>query len=394
MKIKRYFAPDIRAALKQVREAQGPDAVILSNREVDGGVEIVAAVDYDALLNDLGVNGANASAKPVRPKTPAKAFEETEEDADAVPASSPLNELQGEIRTLRGMLEGQLAELASSEAERRYPKRALLTRRLRELGLSAALVDRIAAKVNEHKDFDSLWREALAVLAHQLAVTNDDIVSQGGVVALIGPTGVGKTTTVAKLAARFILRHGARSVAILTTDDRRIGAYEQIKIYGRILDAPTRLVRDLDSLRAALTELRHARLILIDTAGMSPRDMDLSEQFRLLANSREIHNYLVLSANTQLSALEETVRAFAPAHPKGVIVTKIDEATSLGGALSVACLHGLSIAYVSDGQRVPEDLRPARSPALVSRAVALQRQTEQRLASIPGAPRRAASHGI
>jgi flagellar biosynthesis protein FlhF len=384
MKIKRYFAPDIRQAIRMVRDEQGPDAVIISNRSIDGGVEIVAAVDYEALLSDLGINRGKAAAGSV----PAPAAVVAGEAPD--PA---IGDMRRELKSLRGLLENQLTDLAWGEMGRRHPQRTLLLRRLRELGLSAGMCRRIAHDVAEDADFDRAWRDALAVLAHNLPVTNDDILVHGGVVALVGPTGVGKTTTVAKLAARCILRHGARSVALVTTDGERIGAQEQLRVYGKILGAPVHFARDADALRGVLAEVRSHRLVLIDTAGMGQRDIRLSAQLNLLRTTpTPVRSCLVLSAAAQFAALEETVRAFSPAAPQSCIVTKVDETTSLGGVLSVAARHRLPFGYVSDGQRVPEDLRPARSHTLVSRAVSIQGQTEQLLASSNGAKGRVAIH--
>ena len=209
------------------------------------------------------------------------------------------------------MLEHQLSGLAWGDLGRRHPQRVLLIRRLRELGLGAALAQKIASEIPEQPDSERVWRQALALLSHYLPVTNDDILGHGGVVALVGPTGVGKTTSVAKLAARCLLRHGPKSVALITADDQRIGAHEQLKIYGQILDIPVRVARDHGSLQAALGELRAHRLILIDTAGMSQRDVRLAEQLSMVrAGSPAVKLYLVLAANAQIAALEETVAAF------------------------------------------------------------------------------------
>ena len=377
MKIKRYVAPDIRQAIRQVREEQGPDAVILSNRAVDGGVEIVVAIDYDALLKELGAGSPTSAAATYEAKAKAEAVD----TAGAEAADPALLDLRREVRTLRGMLEHQLSDLAWGEMGRKQPRRALLMRRLRELGLSAGLSQRIAADIRESNDFERAWRDALARLAHYLPVTDDDILAQGGVVALVGPTGVGKTTTVAKLAARFILRHGTGTVGLITTDEHRIGAQEQLKIYGKILGAPVWVARDAATLAAARDEMQGRKLVLVDTAGMSQRDVRLAEQFELIRTAHtSIRPYLVLAATGQLAALEETVRAFTQTRLAGCVITKVDETTSLGPVLSAVSQYRLPVAYVSEGQRVPEDLRPARSASLVSRCVAIQNQTEQQLA--------------
>ena len=398
MKIKRYFATDIRQAIRKVREEQGPDAVILSNRAVDGGVEIVAAVDYEAFVADLGNSGTtvgggttprmgevdrvgNTRSRPRREHAVEEMVPDASLDAETEDSFAGVGR---ELKTLRGMLEHQLSGLAWGELGRRHPQRVLLIRRLRELGLGAALANKIASEIPEQPDSERVWRQALALLSHYLPVTNDDILSHGGVVALVGPTGVGKTTSVAKLAARYLLRHGPRSVALITADDQRIGAHEQLKIYGQILDIPVRVARDHATLQAALSELRAHRLILIDTAGMSQRDVRLAEQLSMVrAGSAAVKLYLVLAANAQIAALEETVAAFSTTALQGAIITKADETSSFGGVLSVLSSHGLPVAYVSEGQRVPEDLAPARSHSLVSRCVAVMQQTRTALAKQP-----------
>lgn len=381
MKIKRYVAADMRQALRAVRDAQGPDAVILSTRKVDGGVEVVAAVDYEEAQNP----GADElppdpPARPRGPEPDAKAAPpvggrpfRTDVAVGEEPAVAALRE---EVRSIRGLLERQLSGLAWGELGRRQPQRAALLRRLAELELHPRLVRELVAQVPPATDLESAWRQALGVLAHWVPVGDEDLLDHGGVVALLGSTGVGKTTTVAKIAARFAMRHGADQVALLTTDSFRVGAVEQLRTYARLMGIPVRVVGARDELRTALDDLSGRRLVLIDTAGMSQRDIRLSEQLALLqGGSPPVRAYLVLSATAQRSALEEVVTAFRGAPLEGCIVTKLDEATGLGGVLSVVVEQRLRVAYVSDGQRVPEDLRPARAHHLVSKAVgAIQRR--------------------
>lgn len=413
MKIRRFFAPDMRQAIRKVREEQGPDAVILSNRRVEGGVEIIAAVDYDEDVLSESLRGAEPAAVQAAPRderilppaaadaTPApvsQPFSDVTETAQRTasepapgqepPARRPpeiewsqdpvLAEMRREIRGLRGLLENQLSGIAWGEMGRRQPWRAELLRRLTMLGLNSALCRTLADEVAGSEDVDHAWRHCLALLARRVPVMDDEILTHGGIVALIGPTGVGKTTTVAKLAARFALRHGQRQVALITTDNYRIGAHEQLRTYAQILGVPIQVAADGDELRAAINSLYDKRLVLIDTAGMSQRDVRLTEQLAALGSgSPMVKNYLVLSAMAQSAVLDETIRAFRHVELRGCILTKTDEAASLGGALSAVIQHQLPLAYVGDGQRVPEDLQPARAHNLVARAVALMQQSGQ-----------------
>jgi flagellar biosynthesis protein FlhF len=195
---------------------------------------------------------------------------------------------------------------------------------------------------------------------------------QGGVVALVGSTGVGKTTSVAKLAARYVLRHGQRHVALVTTDSYRIGAHEQLMTYGRLLGIPVQIASDHKELHSALNSLADKRLVLIDTAGMSQRDVRLSEQFATLADSGiPIRTLLVLSATAHPSVLTETVEAFSSVDLEGAILTKLDEAAKLGGVLSTVINQQLPLMFVTDGQRVPEDMHLARAQNLVQKAAEL-----------------------
>lgn len=364
MKIKRYFAPDIRQAIRLVRDNLGPDAVILGNVQVEGGVELIAAVDYDEEV----IRQSAHSPKPARPSAPAPAS-----PGKAAHTPDPaLVAMRREMKSLRGLLEQQMSSLAWGDLARRHPLRARLIQNLNDAGLSPELSRQIAAKVKDNADYDAAWRQALAVLAHQIQVTDDDILSQGGVVALVGPTGVGKTTTIAKLAARFVLRHGARHVALITADNYRIGAHEQLSTYGRILGLPVMQVANAQELRSALTAFQDKRLVLIDTAGMSQRDVRLAEQLKTLRDGApSIKSYLVLSATSQMSTLLEIARAYQSMRLSGSILTKLDESTSLGGLLSLVIRAGLPVAYVSEGQRVPEDLAAARAHQLVASGISL-----------------------
>ncbi len=525
MKIKRFVAADMRQAIKRVREEQGPDAVILANRKVAEGVEIIAALDYDeeALYRQSeGATGEDREPRGAAPqqarraKAPAAApaaaasqdrpraadapkrddsfanmarhYAELDEaddfdddfaasaldpaDLEALaeddfegypprsgrdPARSPahyragdamadgmpdladarargrqmagdadqqlrsdadgahslrrraalqrdefdelgadyprgpagsallrdepealagragdraLGDMQRELQALRGLMENQLSVLEWNNLSRRQPLRVALLSRFEQMGVGSDIAESIVGQIVEGEDVERAWRQALQLLVRRVPVADDDFLNEGGVIAVVGPTGVGKTTTVAKLAARFAMRHGPRNLALVTSDTYRIGAQEQLLHYARILGVPLKTANDGDELAKILAAYLDKQLVLIDTAGMSQRDLRLTEQFKTLRSSSAlVKPYLVLSANAQLSALDETVRAFNRVELAGAIVTKLDEAASIGGALTVACRHRLPIACVGTGQRVPEDLQGARAAQLVERAL-------------------------
>lgn len=402
MKIKRFFAADMRSAIRQVRDAQGPDAVILSTRSVEGGIEIISAIDFDEnLVAEIAAREPQQEPSPAPPEplqdTP-ELFESWDDDedialdADAVadeeeaPARDgesgnivwtqdpAISQLQRELKNVKTLLQDQLSQLAWNDFSRREPLRAQLLGRLLKLGLDVSLARRIAHGVNQFDNPDKAWREALLMLVRTLRTGDNELLDHGGVVALVGATGVGKTTTAAKIAARYAMHHGPSQVALVTTDAYRIGAQKQLLTYGRILNVPVHVVTNEDDMTETLSRLHDRGLVLIDTAGMSQRDLRLSDQFSRLRCLGDVQPYLVASANTQRAVLDDVVRAFEGIRLTGCILTKVDEAVSLGDALSVMIRYELPVAYVTDGQQVPEDLHEARSHRLVSAAVALARR--------------------
>jgi flagellar biosynthesis protein FlhF len=372
MKIKRFFAPDIRQAIRRVRETLGPDAVILSNRSVEGGIELVAAIDYDEAAFAAAQPGAGGpaeaapadAAKPEDRPRPAPRAPRVEWSQD--PA---IVEMRREMQTLRRLMENELGGLAWRDLGQRRPESRELLRRLLDLGLPGTMARGLSERLGDESDLEQLWRKALYLLAHGLQVAETDLLDAGGVVAVVGPTGVGKTTTIAKLAARFVMRHGARHLALVSTDDFRIGAREQLHTYGRILNVPVKSAGSLEELEATLNALTDRRLVLIDTAGMGPRDLRLQEQLAMLrVGDRPVRRFLALAANTERTALERAVKAFCQVPPDACVLTKLDEAGRFGGLIATLIAHRLPAAYVTDGQRVPEDLHLARAHTLVTRA--------------------------
>lgn len=391
MKIKRFIAPNMREAMRMVREEQGDEAVILSNRRVEGGIEVVAATDYDAALVQHAALReppavAPAPAMPREPAmtsmvsmTPPPRVRETQMQmpasmpapraADHPPAGLELTALRTEMLGLRKLIEQQMAGQAWGDLKARNPVRAEVVRRLVGCGIELKLARELAAELPDTATADRARFLPMALLSRRVPAYKNEWLDAGGVVSLVGATGVGKTTTIAKLAARYVQSWGLRDVALVTTDHFRIGAQEQLFTYGRLLGVPVLTADNHTELCHALEKLRDRKLVLIDTAGISPRDENLSKQFAMLSGLPVPNRTaLVLSASSQAADLDDQYRRFAPADPGAVILTKLDEASRLGGALSCVVRHGLPLAYTTDGQRVPEDLSPARPDQLVLRA--------------------------
>lgn len=375
MKIVRQIAPDMRQALRAVREQLGADAVILSSRRTSGGVEITAAIDFDAEQLEA-TEPARAAPDAERSGFDAFAAATAAAPAAQTPAAPASDATSEELRALRRVLETQLAHLAWNDLTRRAPVHTELLRELTEIGLAQDIAARTVALLPSNTDLAHARRLAISAFAQQVVVTGDRWLENGGRIALVGPTGVGKTTLIAKLAVRWVLRHGPRDLALISADSVRIGAAEQMRALGRLLGAPVFAIDDVHELPDALGRVAGKRFVLVDTPGSSQRDAQLTERLAALAAAGpQLETALVLAASTQAGAIEETVRRFAPANATSCLLTKLDEAASLGGLLSIAVKERLPIAYVSEGQRVPEDLRPARALELVSGAFQLARTT-------------------
>jgi flagellar biosynthesis protein FlhF len=441
--IKKFHAQTTRDALRQVRDALGASAIILSNRQVAGGVEIIAVADLDmaaltaqaepalwaatparkpapapeppvarpaptprpdpgltledaapqlatlteylSMRENAAAGGSTIRPSPARQQAAARASD-AQPGVAVPPLSSPpvapahqaadlaagVDELAREMRLLRGMVEGQLAGFAWHDLTQRDPMRIEAMKRLLAAGFSAGFSRQLLEMLPaQEKDLQQAlkWLKQTITRNVRVAGPDDDIIEKGGVYALVGPTGVGKTTTVAKLAARAVLRHGAGKVALVTTDTYRIGAQDQLRIYGRILGTPVFAVRDENDLELTLSDLHSRHLVLIDTVGMSQRDKRVTEQVALLCGEgREVNRLLLLGAPSQGVTLEEVARAYAGPGLIGAVLTKIDEALTYGPVLDVAIRHELPLHFVTNGQRVPEDLHLANPTYLADRA--------------------------
>jgi flagellar biosynthesis protein FlhF len=249
--------------------------------------------------------------------------------------------------------------------------------RLLDCGFSKTLTSKIANRLGSHKHFDTAIAKSQEMLARVVPIADDRLLEDGGIAALVGSTGVGKTTTIAKLAAQFILKHGSRQIALITTDNYRIGAHEQINTYGKILDVPVRVASDAEELRQHIDSFSDKRLILIDTAGMSQRDLRLAEQLKTLQHGDlPIQAYLVMSATTQYKAALEIMDAFQILEPQATILTKFDEAVSKATALSALIERRMPLSFITDGQQVPEDIYMPDADALIQQCM-LKEHDEQ-----------------
>ncbi len=402
MKIKRYIGKDMREVLWRVRQEQGPDAVILSTRRVEEGIELIAAIDYDEALMRQATSTAPPSSRPggqaARQPTAAATGPDPDAPAAQAGAASPpveqlarelveripaaddearhaaaaatsavtvaadteLTAVQAELRSLRGLLETQLSGILWKRGAKRAPLRAQILRNLALIGVAPDVARGIADGLEPVENVRQLWRDPLARLVQAVPVLADGLLEEGGSAALVGPTGVGKTTTIAKLAAAWAMRHGAGGIALVCADAYRIGAREHLEAFAKVIGVPVHCAADTRELDRVLERVRSKQLVLIDTEGVSQRDLGLSSRLAShLADAGRARLYLALSAASQEAGLDETVRQFRQLPLTGAVITKIDEAAQLGCVLGTLIRHELPAAWLSDGQRIPDDLYPA-----------------------------------
>ncbi|MFL0797393.1 MAG: flagellar biosynthesis protein FlhF [Cellvibrionaceae bacterium] len=510
MQIKRYVAADMRRALQLVKDNLGDDAVILSNRKTDEGVEILATLEYEPqhpdgkkpsfvdqpvledsapLASDFDMeqqramvraaaeqlknnpaaaaqmqqpqltpqqqaaqaaeqpytglsetakmrleqevenarermiaarrkeaqendwahfeatNKASSASAPVsqQERSFAERFEEqyassrenglgrqnhqsgfdqpaahaavnTEQNAD----DEKIQSMYSEIQELRKMLEQKMSapaaepevQVVSTNRYHTSVQKAVMAR-LSTMGLPEDAAVELVKNIDNRLSVSEAWPQVLADFAQSVDCGTVDPVANGGTFALVGPTGVGKTTTIAKLATRYVLEHGPEEVALVTTDNYRIAAHEQLKAVGRILDIPVRVVDDRRSLPEVLHSLRKRSLVLIDTAGMRQGDPELRGQMAMLRDDVNIKTLLVLNSSSQFQVMRSAVHSYGEANLCGCVISKLDEAVSMGEVLGVVLESNLPVYYTTDGQEVPADLQVARGHQLISRTVKL-----------------------
>lgn len=374
MNISRFFGSTNREALRQVRIALGQNALIVSNRRVNGGVEILASDQTLLPEGDVAVHAAAAAPAAPAGLAHAPILHDTH------PEAAPVPDIMGAIGAMRGEIETRIDELLWGSQLKRVPQTISLFQALLKLGFSTVLLRAMLKRLPEQLSSRAAFQWARNELVTHLPVmaSQDEFWTPGLVLALVGPTGAGKTTTLAKLAALCVKRFGADKVVLLTTDTYRVGAFEQLKLYGEMMRIPVRVIHDADELSRAVSGIGGNQIILIDNAGISQRDQYVHRQSALLAAAgRPVKRILVLNASSHGDTLDEVARTYCAdggSPIAGCIITKIDEASCLGAALDTAIRYQLPIDYVSNGQKVPEDLLFLPAAELVDRALSYQPQ--------------------
>lgn len=433
MNIQRFHAPTAREALALARAAFGDATLILSNRQVPTGVEVMAATEEalapletaveapaaeavvappaEAVPAPVAEDGVQADVEQLAMSTlsfqdyvrermlrrqhgqPAPAAAPREEKAVPVPraviaapvamavpapieapvasvavAAPPDASLAvlSELDSLKRLMEDRFNTLAWLGQARQDPIHSNLMLKLVRAGYSPNLARAVLEPIPCGIDVGDTVRAVMEALQDMLPIVADapTIPEEGGVFALIGATGVGKTTTIAKLAAQCARQHGTSSVGLITLDTHRAGAHEQLRAYGRGLGVVAHLAHDRAALQEMLDLLSGKRLVLIDTAGISPRDLRRRELLDLL-DLPAIQRVLVLNAGAHGDTLDDIATAFKPGGTQQAVLTKIDEASKLGPALDVLIRHRFVLRGVGDGQRIPEDWQAPDAETLV-----------------------------
>lgn len=390
-------------------ELNGPDEKPKARMGEDLALEIERARERMLAAKRLAAGGEQAAPSPDqsstasmanRGRSPRREYSKqsgsyadtrsrvSDNDVSRRESEQKLESMRGEIADLRMLLEQQLwqrpaAAIAPIQDTVTEPAPSPLSNHLARLGLSEELTTAIRADCKAGTRISDAWKQSLAKLARSIPVAEPQT-EQGGAFAFIGPTGVGKTTTLAKLAAQYAIKNGPGKVALVSMDTHRVGAVEQLRALGRILDAPVRTVSASASLMTTLTDLKDFPLVLIDTAGFRHGDPLLHAQLAQLDQNAFVKRMLVLSSLSQLQTLKASIHAYRPRHQlDACVISKLDEASSLGEALSAVIQHRLSVAYITDGQQIPSDAHAASGHKLVAAAVSLAKQRPETVSALP-----------
>lgn len=425
MNVQRFTGRNAREAIAKVRASLGEHAVVLSNRPIAEGVEILAipgsevpdatppqpsaaapatkpaarprvepmsTMSFESYVRDRQKQveaPAETPAKPAIevPRAPhvpqqpgrfaAQVLASTTPAVPQMPAAKSGTDahqsLVDEMKSMRSMISSQLSSLSWFDTVRRSPIQTRLLRLMLGNGFSPALARHMVGRLPiERNDAEAdQWLQDVMTRNLQCVSAEEAIPSAGGVYALVGPTGVGKTTTTAKIAAEFALKHGAGAVGLITMDTYRMAASDQLRAFGKLLNIPVHTARDAASLADLLELFDKKKLVLIDTVGAGQRDQRLAELFAALPASK-VTRLLVLNAAAQAEALDEVVQAYGQGPHTRCVVTKLDEAVTLGGVIDVVVRRRLVVEGIANGQRVPEDWYPARAQLLAEKSLAVR----------------------
>lgn len=423
MKVKRFVVPSMQVGLKQVADTLGPGAVILSNKKLAQGLEIVAGVDETDLADHEARQGArpdpdaiikaNRDDRPEHPKLDQQsmqemlqalapksraAFGDVEREsaaANSAPPAQPqparvsapkpeksapapregvdhsaqrelMSVMREEIDSLRQMLREQTEFLREPPLPAASPRLERLEARLQSLGLSASVQRSLLRHYDSEITLDTNWRRLMGRLAAGLSVPVFDPLAQGGRIALCGPTGAGKTTTLAKMAARYVKAQGNQGVAIVSTDCYQLGAQDTLASVARILEVEFVGLNENDDLGQVLAGLDH-HLVLIDTSGSREALRQWRRQVIESGLEQDLQTVMVVPATTHSDSLTRFMQAFPARRIAGAIVTKLDEAPCFGSIFDCILRHRWPLWYSTDGQNIPRDLAPCEPAALVKR---------------------------
>ena len=389
---KKFTAVNTTEALKAVRREIGGDALILSTRDTAHGVEVIAISPVTlqqlsqqgkgAPTNDASETPAGQAAGALNQATslpPAEPAEPSQPLSFGAQQGTAMEQLWSELSDMKRMLQTHLAAQAWGQLQATSARQTQALQLMLNAGFSPELCDQLARELSEKDDVDAPVADVLQVLLEQRVSSLDpmDVFDQGGIFAFIGPTGVGKTTAIAKIAARCVLRYGREKLALLSTDTFRIGAQEQLNVYAKIIGVPVTSLRDGEDLINKLKSMSERKVILLDTAGVSQRDIQMLEQSQLLqTGAPELKRILVMSSTTDLRTQEDVIlmhqqasqtHTQRPIH--AAIITKTDEAAQIGPVMDCLIRHKLPLIFLANGQRVPEDLSQANAPYLSHRSL-------------------------
>lgn len=368
MEMKTFNEKNMHTALQKIREELGDNAVIISSNQNSTGVEVVAAMDYEIAVNSDVVSSSKVYESNAI--TSEKSESNRNKLAEPIVHEFDTSAIQKEISQLRAIIESQTELISWRKVISQNTSARKLLQKLSISGFGFDLSKNLLDVVKQINNFDESWNQIESNLRDKISITQGNVIEEGGVVALVGPTGVGKTTTIAKIAAQYAMQHGNEDIAIISTDHYRIGAHDQISIYGSILNVPVVTANSESELHKALNVVKNKKLILIDTAGLSQRDPRVQEIMQALSKlSKELITYLVVSANSQLCVQKETINNFSSDSINGVVISKTDEASQIGGILTALIEQNLPLAYETTGQRVPEDICRPNQEEIITKAL-------------------------